>query len=91
VRKFSLLLATPSGMLLLAGVTLILYKVWNPSLQDEIFLLFLVLLLALSLAQERLMFRVTLLGEGLHIHLDRAGMTFKHLDSPVFQAERFSK
>lgn len=76
VKRFSwLLLATPLGMLLLAGATFILYKVWHPSLQDEVFMLFLVLLFAIVLAQERLMFRINLLGEGLHIHLDRAGMT----------------
>ena len=63
-----LLLATPLGMLVLAGATFILYKVWH-----EVFILFLVLLFALTVAQERLMFRINLLGEGLHIHLDRAG------------------
>jgi hypothetical protein len=74
MKKAWLLLATPLGMLALASATFILYEVWRPSVPDETFMFFLVLLFAIVLVQERIMFRINLLGEGLHIHLDRAVM-----------------
>ncbi|MGB8114936.1 MAG: hypothetical protein WCF22_14240 [Candidatus Sulfotelmatobacter sp.] len=63
---------TPLGLFVLAMIAIIARDVWHPSLPNEILLLFLLLLLALGLTHERLMFRINLLGEGLHIHLDEA-------------------
>lgn len=85
-RKFPWLIlgGTPLGILTLAGVGFVVWAV-QPPVQDEIFTFFLVLMLALLFTHERLMFRVNTLGEGLHMHLDQAGMS---VESPTMGVDQ---